>query len=254
MRSEREIGPSPTGRGVRVAVVDSGIYAAHPHVAGVVEGVRIRPDGGEDDEALDLIGHGTAVAAAICEKAPEVELVAVKVFDTTLSSSIQTLVRGLDWAVRRRCQLINLSLGTTRPEHEAVLATAIRGAAAAGSVVVAAGPDEGRRWLPGSLPGVLQVRADWTQSRARYGVTRAPDGVVVCHTSGYPRPIPGVPPERNLKGVSFAVANMTGFAARCVSPGERLEFDLLVSRLCARAAAWIPPAPVATLHGLSPLA
>jgi hypothetical protein len=30
-----------------------------------------------------------------------------------------------------------------------------------------------------------------------------------CYASGYPRPIPGVPPERNLKGLSFAVANAT---------------------------------------------
>jgi len=32
--------------------------------------------------------------------------------------------------------------------------------------------------------------------------------------SGYPRPVPGVPPARNLHGISFAVANMTGFVAR----------------------------------------
>ncbi|HKE03537.1 MAG TPA: hypothetical protein VKE91_05735, partial [Blastocatellia bacterium] len=31
--------------------------------------------------------------------------------------------------------------------------------------------------------------------------------------SGYPRSIPGVPPERNLTGISFAVANMTGFVS-----------------------------------------
>jgi hypothetical protein len=34
--------------------------------------------------------------------------------------------------------------------------------------------------------------------------------------SGYPRDIPGVPRERNIKGVSFAVANATGFAARAL--------------------------------------
>jgi hypothetical protein len=32
--------------------------------------------------------------------------------------------------------------------------------------------------------------------------------------SGYPRPIPGVPPERNLSGISFAVANVTDWLAR----------------------------------------
>ena len=40
--------------------------------------------------------------------------------------------------------------------------------------------------------------------------------------SGYPRPIPGIPNERNLQGISFAVANMSGFAARALEglPGH----------------------------------
>jgi hypothetical protein len=36
----------------------------------------------------------------------------------------------------------------------------------------------------------------------------------VFYASGYPRPVPGLPQERNLNGISFAVANMTGFVAR----------------------------------------
>jgi hypothetical protein len=42
------------------------------------------------------------------------------------------------------------------------------------------------------------------------------DGAPVFCASGQPRPIPGVPPERNLNGVSFAVANVSGFLARCL--------------------------------------
>jgi hypothetical protein len=42
--------------------------------------------------------------------------------------------------------------------------------------------------------------------------------------SGYPRDIPGVPRERNLKGLSFAVANVSGFVARALDarPGATL--------------------------------
>jgi hypothetical protein len=39
--------------------------------------------------------------------------------------------------------------------------------------------------------------------------------------SGYPRPIPGVPPERNISGLSFAVANVTGFLARLMDGRHR---------------------------------
>jgi hypothetical protein len=43
------------------------------------------------------------------------------------------------------------------------------------------------------------------------------DGGTVYRASGWPRPIPGVPPARNLNGISFAVANVTGILA--CSPG-----------------------------------
>jgi hypothetical protein len=39
------------------------------------------------------------------------------------------------------------------------------------------------------------------------------DGSIAARASGYPRPIPGLAPERNLRGVSFAVANVTGLLA-----------------------------------------
>jgi hypothetical protein len=85
--------------GVRVAVIDSGIHPGHPHVLGVAGGVAIFRDG-ESDDYLDRLGHGTAVAAAIREKAPDAQLLAVKVFDRTLSSSVGALVRervGSEW-------------------------------------------------------------------------------------------------------------------------------------------------------------
>ena len=80
--------------------------------------------------------------------------------------------------------------------------------------LVAAGPQEGTRWLPGSLPGAVAVQLDWAcpRDQARVIAADAGPGVTVA-ASGYPRPIPGVPPERNLKGVSFAVANVSGLLA-----------------------------------------
>jgi hypothetical protein len=50
------------------------------------------------------------------------------------------------------------------------------------------------------------------------------DGAAVFRASGFPRLIDGLPPEQNLRGISFAVANMTGFAARALAdvPGAPL--------------------------------
>ena len=188
-------------------------------------GSRSAPDGAEHPDYVDRLGHGTAVTAAIKEKAPDAELFAVKVFDRALATEVAALVQAIDWAARSGIHLVNLSLGTARPEHEHVLGEAVKRAAQAGVVVVAAGQSDGVRWLPGSLPGVVSVQVDWSCPRDRYRVGTAASGEVVFHASGFPREIPGVPPALNLKGVSFAVANMTGFAARALEarPGASLE-------------------------------
>ena len=233
MAGEIECEVAGSGRGVRVAIVDSGVHAAHPHVGGVAGGVRIGAEGAEDSDYVDRLGHGTAVTAAIKEKAPDAELFAVKVFDRDLSTDVQVLVRAIDWAARSGMRLVNLSLGTARREHESALADAVTRAAEANVLVVAAGPSDGIRWLPGSLPGVMSVQLDWSCPRDRYRVTTSDRGAVVFCASGYPRDIPGVPPERNLKGISFAVANMTGFAARALEGRPRASFEELVDVLAS---------------------
>ncbi len=219
-----------TGRGVRIAVVDSGVHAAHPHVGGVGGGVGIGPDGQTRDEYVDRLGHGTAVTAAIREKAADAELWAVKVFDRDLAATVEALVGGIAWAAARGAQLINLSLGTTNPDHESRLREAVRRAAAQGTIVVAACESDGVRWLPGSVADLVAVRLDWSCPRDRYRIADE-GGRVVFLASGYPRSIPGVPPERNLKGISFAVANMTGFAARALEALGACSLEQLRQRL-----------------------
>ena len=204
-----------TGKGVRIAVVDSGVYAAHPHVGGVAGGLAVRHDGSVDDDYIDELGHGTAVTAAIREKAPAAEIIAIKVFERSLKTDIATLVRGIDEAAARGAELINLSLGTSKSEHRALLEDAVARARANGALIVAANDDGGVRWLPGCLENVVAVRADWTCDRQTYAVGFVEDRLMLS-TSAYPREIPGVPRERNLNGVSFAVANATGFVARAI--------------------------------------
>jgi subtilisin family serine protease len=220
-----------TGSGVRVAIIDSGVYASHPHVAGVAGGVRICPDGTLTGEYVDRLGHGTAVTAAVREKAPGAELFAVQVFTDSLATSVETLTRAVDWAVDNRARLINLSLGSAMPEHEDALRLAVERARAANGIIVAARDDAGTRWLPGSLPGVVPVLLDWDCPRHEFRAGRSANGEVVFRASGYPRPIPGVAPERNLKGLSFAVANMTGFAARALEVHPDATIEHLVDLL-----------------------
>ena len=206
--------PGRTGIGVRIAVVDSGIHAAHPHVGGVAGGVSIGPAGEIGEDFADRLGHGTAVAAAIREKAPDCELLAVKVFDRSLTTTGQALVAAIEWAAQQRVQLINLSLGTTNQEHAQAFATAIAHAGECGTIVVSAAPQEDAPWLPGGLPGVIAVDVDWDCPRDECCVVAADDASIRLSASGYPRPIPGIPVERNFSGLSFAVANATGLLAQ----------------------------------------
>jgi subtilisin family serine protease len=208
-----------TGVGVTVAVLDSGIHGDHPHVGGVQGGVVLVDDCPSDD-LLDRVGHGTAVAAAIREKSPAVALLAVKVFHTRLATNVDVLARAIEWSAENGATLINLSLGTANPTHTQRLVQAVEHATLRGAIVVSAREANAVAWLPGSLPGVVGVVADATMSRDEIDVTQASDGRVIVTASPYPRPIPNVPKDRNLSGVSFAVANATGFLARAAEAGR----------------------------------
>lgn len=220
---------------MRVAVIDSGVHATHPHVGGVAGGIAIGAGGSEAHDYVDRIGHGTAVTAAIREKAPDAEIFAVKVFDRSLSTRIKNLVDAIDCAALHKNRLANLSLGTANAEHEAALREAVARTARQDLVIVSAYEESGARWLPGSLPGVLPVVLDWDCPRDQYRPVRSADGRWLFCASGYPRSIPGVSPGRNLKGISFAVANMTGFVARALEARPDATFDELISLLCISA-------------------
>ena len=220
-----------TGDDVKVAIIDSGVNAAHPHVGGVAGGVRIAAnDSGSSTEYLDYLGHGTAVAGAIREKAPDAQLYAVKVFDRALTTNIEAIIKAIDWCAENGMDVINLSLGTVNIEHREVIEQAVARAAAKGSVLVAAREMSGKPSLPGCLPSVIGVVVDWQCARDCYEVKRSDDDPVFI-ASAYPRDIPGVPRERNLNGISFAVANMTGFVARARECAPDASVDQLKSLL-----------------------
>ncbi|MCH7823224.1 MAG: S8 family serine peptidase [Acidobacteria bacterium] len=204
------------GAGVRIAVIDSGINPDNPHVNGFVGGVAIADDGSEHDDLSDRLGHGTAVAAAIQEKAPAAELHIVRVFGTTLTTHATNIAHAIEWAAEHGMNVANLSLGTTKPESADVLAAALESARAAHLRVVSVCFHKDVRWWPGSLPGAIGVVVDEACPRDEIRLDRDVEGNRVVAASPLPRPIPGVPPERNISGISFAVANVSGFVARAM--------------------------------------
>ena len=220
-----------TGQGVRIAVIDSGVNAAHPHLGPIAGGVSITGDL-EEPDFTDVMGHGTAVMAAIQEKAPAAEYLAVRVFHSGLRTSIDSLLRGIEWSLEHHAQVINLSLGTTNPAHTARFAPLIERAAEQGAILVSAREAGGIPALPGSLPNVIGVSLDWECPRETFHCKQTDVGPE-WYTSGYPRDLPGMPRERNLHGISFAVANMTGFVARVCEGEKVVSYQSVYSALLA---------------------
>ncbi len=187
---------------VRIGVLDSGVCRTHPHVGKIVDGITITPNGAISGYE-DTLGHGTAVAAIIHHLNPEADLVAVKIFDRKLATSLPVVIRAIDWCLEHDIQVINLSLGTLNTEHRSAFEDAVARTRQAGAVIVSALEMSGAAALPGSLEGVIGVmEADEYQVDHRYGK-------LVYTAPPFPRDIPGVPRERNLKGVSFAVARVS---------------------------------------------
>jgi subtilisin family serine protease len=115
-----------TGRGVRVAVLDSGIDGDHELVRGVDRGAHV--ERGPDGEVLivdgspgDQAGHGTACAGIIRGIAPECELWDVCVLGREARGSSDALIQGLRWAIDQGAQVVNLSLSTPRAQAAALL-------------------------------------------------------------------------------------------------------------------------------------
>ncbi|HVM29714.1 MAG TPA: S8 family serine peptidase [Candidatus Limnocylindrales bacterium] len=106
-----------TGAGVTVAILDSGVEATHPAVGGrLVESVAVEIEG-EDvkvvpTDPIDLYGHGTACAGIISGLAPEVEIVSVRVLGSDLRGKGTAFLAGLEWAIERGAQVMNMSLSS----------------------------------------------------------------------------------------------------------------------------------------------
>jgi subtilisin len=115
-----------TGKGVQVAVVDSGVEHDHPALGscvhgGVVveydedaeEGYRIEPD----EHPIDYAGHGTACAGIIHSIAPEAEIYSVRVLGKDMKGRAMQFAAGLDWSTEHGMQVVNLSLSTSKEEY-----------------------------------------------------------------------------------------------------------------------------------------
>ena len=175
------LAPLATGKGIRVAVIDSGVDATHPQLRGqVFNGADFLHN--DVNGKQDCIGHGTAVASLIAATpaadtgfqglAPGAKIVPIRISEQTEDAEGNTsgdpgsparFAAAIDFAVQRaHVRVINLSLVMSK-ENDLVDA-AVRRAIEAGVVVVAAAGNHGKdgddvpTW-PAAVPGVIAVAA-----------------------------------------------------------------------------------------------
>jgi subtilisin len=103
--------------GVTVAIVDSGVEGDHPAVGpSLRQSVRVELDGDEarivDDEAIDVVGHGTACAGIVHALAPAAEIVSIRVLGPDNRGKGVAFAAGLEWAIEQGAGVINLSLSS----------------------------------------------------------------------------------------------------------------------------------------------
>ena len=208
-----------TGRGVTVAIVDSGIDDSHPDLDGkIIESVEARLDGKrvvfEKSAAGDSAGHGTACAGIVNQIACDSKIYSIKVLGAGGLGDGQAFLAGLEYAINKKYQIINLSLGTTKPQFFVPLHDLLDRAYQAGCVVVAAANNLPQPSFPSifssSLISVVKsTETDPMNFGFRFGevIELTAPGVNVrtaWPNGGY----------RNLTGNSFACPHIVGVIAR----------------------------------------
>lgn len=219
-----------TGRGVRVAVVDSG-WDRTLHDERVLPGIGfVDPEDdfekAENDDDHDVLGHGTACAEAVLSVAPDARVIPVKVFGKVLETSPPTIYAAIKWCIQAGVHVINVSLGTRRDDMRDPLYVGCELARRAGIIVVAAGHNGGpeEETYPAMFEPVIGVSA--ARFRSPYHFRYRPDEAMECEAWGVQRPVLWRGGKRVVRGgTSFAAPNVTGIIALILErhPGATIE-------------------------------
>jgi subtilisin family serine protease len=204
------------GAGVTVAVLDTGVDATHPDLAGKIAAAESFVD--DAAGTTDPFGHGTHVASIIAGSgaasaglrhgvAPEATLLNGRVCDTLGRCPESAILAGMSWAVAQDARIINLSLGSPDTPGEDPLEAAVNQLSAQHGVlfVVAAGNSG---FLPQSIGSPGSADAALTVGAVDVSEARAP------FSSRGPRlGDEAIKPDVTAPGVSIAAARATGTTA-----------------------------------------
>ncbi|QGR00345.1 peptidase S8 [Paenibacillus psychroresistens] len=162
-----EVWSRSTGKRVKIGVIDTGVDYSHPDLQrSVYGGINLVQ---RHMLPMDDNGHGTHIAGTIAAAsqrsgiigvAPNAAIYAVKAFDYNGSAFVSDIIQGIEWCVRYRMDIINMSFGMKN--HSKALEAAVRNAVYSGRVVVASSGNNGKKNLldyPARFPLTIAVGA-----------------------------------------------------------------------------------------------
>ncbi|KKJ99188.1 type VII secretion-associated serine protease mycosin [Micromonospora sp. HK10] len=242
-----------TGRGVLVAVVDTGVDGSHPDIAGrLVPGGRV--DGRSGDARTDPEGHGTHMAGIIAATnaardgvtgiAPQAKILPIGITTKRYGGVTSgNSAAGIRMATDRGAKVINLSYGGQREPLEDEI-SAIRYALERDVVVVssAGNTDRGgvRVGSPANIPGVIAVTGTTRGGRFWSGSVQGPEAVIAAPGDS----IYNIGPEHGYgwgDGTSDASAIVSGIAALIRSKYPDLDAPNVINRIIRTARDAGPP-------------
>lgn len=252
----REAIAGGNGRGVKIAVIDSGIEISHPALSGLrlvddlafeltPEGVVKRSPGW----GTDVFGHGTSVAYTIRRIAPEAQIGSFRVLNQNLGSKFQIIREAAALAVDLGYHIINCSFGSradiTKIEH---FKPWVDAAYRRGVHIVSACDNQDFRsaeW-PGHFPSVITVNMADTLSDDLFFRWDQPPGNFSSHlvefaARGVNLELPGrLGRWAKETGSSFAAPHVTGILSRLLSIHPGLKPPVAKALLQEIAMPWDP--------------
>lgn len=153
-----------SGKGVRIALLDSGIDATHPELKNKVTSAAavvsshhavsvVKLPHGDNDRS----GHGTGAAGIIAKIAPRAELVDIRVLNSMDAGSFAATEEGLRYAIGSGARIINMALGVRNEKYVMPLMKLLHEASSRNIIMVAASDNKGGLLYPAALPYVLSV-------------------------------------------------------------------------------------------------
>jgi len=232
-----------TGAGVRVAVVDSGIEADHPHLDHCIDADGAIDFAVDDEGAVvatpgphdDVFGHGTACAGIIHALAPEASITSVRVLGPGLRGKAAAFHAGLQWAIEQKFDVINLSLGAGKRDWAFPFHEICDRAYFENSFIVTAANNIQRVSFPSLYASVTSVACNTTDDPLRYHFNPEPPTEFLAR--GIDVEVPWLNGETTVTtGNSFAAPHIAGFAALIRSKHPNLRPFHVKSLLWACAA------------------